>query len=285
MKGLPGIMVWGFALSFAAAAVWLTGTGPAKAEEGTLKPGETFKDCAQCPEMVVIPGGSFVMGSSAGERGRFAKHIKNESPQHRVTVPRFAMGRYEVTFAEWDACVAAGGCGRQASDAGWGRGRRPVVNVSWDDAKQYVGWLSRETGKRYRLPSEAEWEYAARAGTRTKYWWGDAIGRNKANCRGCGSQWDSKKTAPVGSFRPNPFGLYDVHGNVYEWVEDCWHENYAGAPADSRPWTSGGNCGKRVLRGGYWSTIRLNLRSASRFRSASGIWIKFFGFRVARTLP
>ncbi len=282
MKGLSRIIVWGIALSCAAAALWLTGTGPAKAEEGTPKPGGTFKDCVQCPEMVVIPGGSFLMGSLAGERGR----VKDEGPQHRVTVRRFAMGKYELTFAQWDACAAAGGCSRRPGDEGWGRGNRPVIWVSWNDAKQYVAWLSRKTGKRYRLPSEAEWEYAARAGTRTAYWWGEAPGSGNAACKGCGSQWDNKKTAPVGSFRPNRFGLYDVSGNVWEWVEDCWHGSYAGAPVNGRPWTTGGNCRDRVMRGGSWYINPRYLRSAYRYSNEPGNrYANLFGFRVARTLP
>ena len=192
MRGLSRIVMSAIALS--CAALWLA--VPAKAAERTPKAGATFKDCAKCPEMVVIPGGTFLMGSPPGEK----EHNKFEGPQHRVKVGRFAMGRYEVTFAEWDDCIAAGRCSHRPGDEGWGRGRRPVINVTWMDAKQYVVWLSRKTGKRYRLPSEAEWEYAARAGTRTAYWWGDAPGRGKANCRNCGNQWDGKKTSPVGSF-------------------------------------------------------------------------------------
>ena len=212
-------------------------------------PGTAFRDCPDCPEMVVVPAGSFMMGSPSHEAGR----AEDEDPRHRVTIAKpFAVGKYEVTFAEWDACVADGGCGgHRPEDEGWGRGRRPLVNVSWDDAKAYVRWLSRKTGKPYRLPSEAEWEYAARAGTTTRYSWGDDIGRNRANCLYCDSRWDLKQTAPAGSFRANVFGLHDVHGNVSEWVEDCWNDNYAGAPADGSPWTDGG-CTRRVLRGGSW---------------------------------
>lgn len=238
---------------------------------------KTFKDCAQCPDMVVIPDGSFLMGSNAGD--------SDEKPVHQVTVGRFAMGKYEVTFAQWDACVAAGGCSHRPGDEGWGRGRRPVINVSWRHARQYVAWLSRETGKRYRLPSEAEWEYAARAGTQTAYWWGDAIGSGNANCSDCDSRWDNRRTAPVGSFRPNRFGLYDVSGNVDEWVEDCWHKTYAGAPTNGRPWTTGGNCRFRVLRGGSWLYNPKGLLSASRVGVGSGFRVNGLGFRVARTLP
>ena len=196
----------------------------------------------------------------------------------------FAVGKYEVTFAEWDACVADGGCGgHRPEDSGWGRGRRPVINVSWDDAKAYVRWLNRKTGKQYRLPSEAEWEYAARAGTTTRYNWGDDIGRNRANCANCGSRWDLKQTAPVGSFAANPFGLHDVHGNVWEWVEDCRSGNYKGAPTDASAWTDG-DCSSRVLRGGSWFDGPRNLRSADRIRFRAGNRHFGFGFRVARTL-
>ena len=240
---------------------------------------KAFRDCPECPEMVVVPAGSFMMGSPPGETGR----TKHEGPRHRVTIPKpFAVGKYEVTFAEWDACVAAGGCrGHRREDQGWGRGRRPAINVNWDDAKAYVRWLSRKTGKQYRLLSEAEWEYAARAGKSTRYHWGDDIGRNRANCDLCGSRWDDNQTAPVGSFPANAFGLHDAHGNVWEWVEDCWNPNYAGAPADGSAWRSG-DCYSRVLRGGSWYDLPRFLRSANRNRS--GVRSDDFGFRVARTL-
>ena len=239
-------------------------------------PGTAFRDCTECPEMVVVPAGSFMMGSDESS---------SEIPRHRVTIAKpFAVGKYEVTFAEWDACVAAGGCGgHRPGDEGWGRGRWPVINVSWDDAKAYVRWLNRKTGKQYRLPSEAEWEYAARAGTTTRYSWGDDIGRNRANCDGCGSRWDNEQTAPAGSFRANVFGLHDVHGNVWEWVEDCWSGNYLGAPADGSAWESG-DCSRRVLRGGSWDNRPWFLRSASRSGDGAGNRNDGSGFRVARTL-
>ena len=197
----------------------------------------------------------------------------------------FAVGKHEVTFGEWDACVGDGGCrGHRPDDEGWGRGNRPVVNVSWEDARGYVGWLSRKTGKEYRLLSESEWEYVARGGTQTEYWWGDEIGGGRANCDGCGSRWDDEKTAPVGSFRANGFGLYDVHGNVWEWVEDCSHGDYRGAPTDGSAWTSGGNCTDRVLRGGSWYLTPGFLRSANRGRYSTGLRGNDLGFRIARTL-
>ena len=199
------------------------------------QPGVIFRDCDQCPQMVVVPAGRFRMGDVSGAGA------SDEKPVHDVILAApFAVGKYEVTFAEWDACVAAGGCKHRPEDEGWGRGSRPVIDVSWEDTQQYVGWLSRETGKPYRLLSEAEWEYVARAGTTTKYPWGDDIGTNRANCAGCGSQWDNKMTAPVESFEANAFGLFDTAGNVWEWVEDCWNGSYRGAPNDGSAWTSGG---------------------------------------------
>ena len=206
-------------------------------------------------------------------------------PVHEVTLALpFALSLYEVTFAEWDACVAAGGCGgHEPHDEGWGRASRPVVNVSWDDARVYAQWLSAQTGAAYRLPSESEWEYAARAGTATKYSWGNGIGVNRASCGGCGSQWDYARTAPAGSFQPNAFGLHDMHGNVSEWVVDCWNGSYAGAPTDGSAWLQGA-CSDRVLRGGCWNYDPRFLRAAFRLWLATGSRYGDVGFRVARTL-
>ena len=237
------------------------------------KAGDQFRDCPECPEMVVVPAGSYRMGS--------------EGQQHEVTIGApFAVGKYEVTFTEWDACVHDGGCPRGnniAGDRGWGRGQRPVIRVSWDDAQRYVQWLSRKTKKPYRLLSESEWEYAARAGTETAYSWGNEIGVNRANCNGCGSQWDNRQTAPVGSFAANAWGLHDMHGNVWEWVEDCWNDSYAGSPRDGSAWRSG-NCTVRVLRGGSWGREPSVLRAAYRYGFTSGLRYFGLGFRVARTL-
>ena len=183
---------------------------------------------------------------------------------HTVTISRpIAMGRYPVTFEDYDFYVSAMGAERP-DDRGWGRGRRPVINVSQEDAKAHAAWLSTQTGKTYRLPSEAEWEYAARSGTETAYSWGDEIGVNRANGRDSGSKWSNRQTSPVGSFDPNGFGLYDMHGNVCEWVEDCWHDNYEGAPSDGSAWTSGGDGYGAVVRGGSWAYYPRALRSALR---------------------
>jgi len=255
--------------------------GLAAAAEQALKPGDSFRECAEnCPEMVVVPAGQFVMGSSANEQGRF----RNEGPQHTVTIPKpFAVAKFEVTFDEWDACVADGDCAPVADDNGWGRGRRPVINVTWDDARRYAAWLSKMTGKPYRLLSEAEWEYAARAGSNTPYSWGDEIGKGNASCRACGSEWDAKQTAPVGSFAANQFGLHDMLGNVWEWVEDCFHGNFEGAPADGSARIDD-DCPRRVIRGGSWHYAPEGLRSASRLRGTATFQFNDLGFRVARTI-
>jgi formylglycine-generating enzyme required for sulfatase activity len=242
--------------------------------------GTTFRDCDKCPELVWLPQGEFAMGdaSSAGAR-RPVVGIKY----------MLAVGRFEVTFNEWDACVAGGGCRRRPHDAGWGRGLQPVVNVSWLDAQQYVAWLSRTTNKRYRLLTEAEWEYAARAGTDVRYWWGDQAGRGDANCSDCGSKWDGRQAAPVGRFAPNPFGLHDMHGNVSEWVEDCYHdrtgERMQDAPVDGRAWTSGCTAAvdTRIVRGGAWHGSARTIRSASRTSAAADHSDNGIGFRIART--
>jgi formylglycine-generating enzyme required for sulfatase activity len=255
--------------------------------ERALKPKDIFKECATCPEMVVVPAGSFTMGSPESELLRES----NESPQHAVTFARqFAVGRFALTFDEWDACAADGGCnGYKPSDQGWGRRQRPVINVSWDNAKEYAAWLSRKTGKTYRLLSEAEREYVTRAGTTTPFWWGSSISTSQANYNGsytygggAGGQ-NRQETLPVDSFQPNPWGLYQVHGNVWDWVEDCYHDSYGGAPSDGSAWTSG-DCSQRVVRGGSWGNFPPYLRSADRYRYTTDFRLNNLGFRVGRTL-
>ena len=244
------------------------------------KPGTDFKECANgCPEMIVIPAGKFIMGSPENELDRNA----SEGPPHEVTIAKpFALSKFEVTFEEWDACVAAAACPRVPDR--WGRERMPVINVSWVDIKQYVSWLSHLTGKEYRLPTEAEWEYSARAGVNTRYSWGDDLGMGNANCDGCGSQWDLQQTAPVGSFKPNRAGLYAMHGSVWEWVEDSWHENYDVAPTDGSAWVQGGDPSFRVVRGGSWRNESELVRAAVRFRRNANVRFDTLGFRVARTI-
>ena len=253
-------------------------------------PGATFRDCPRCPEMVAVPAGSFLMGRAPDDPGKGP----SAAPQHRVTFARpFAAGRFAVTFAEWDACVRGGGCGAYLpSRAGWGRSDRPVINVSRDDAHAYTRWLSARTGKAYRLLSEAEREYVTRAGSRTPFWWGASISTRWANYDGRVRSYLSargrkkiryrRRTVPVKSFRRNPWGLYQVHGNVWEWVEDCWNETYEGAPRDGSAWMTG-NCSRHVLRGGAWSSEPDKLRSDNRGWSHPGRTFDF-GFRVARPL-
>jgi formylglycine-generating enzyme required for sulfatase activity len=254
------------------------------AAERAVKPMDSFKECAEdahCPEMIVVPSGSFTMGSPATEKDR----DHSEGPQHIVTIAKpFAVSKIELTFADWDGCGAYGDCSQNISDNGFGRGQQPVIMVTWDDAQKYVAWLSQMTGKTYRLLSEAEYEYAARAGTQTAYPWGDEIGKNNADCNGCGSQWDNRRPAPVGSFAANRFGLYDMVGNVFEWVEDCSHNNNDGAPTDGSAWIEGGDCRDRVVRGGSWSVSPDYLRSASRLRLTPDIRNFNLGFRLGRTL-
>ena len=270
---------------FVATNIWPYVLNPAA--EQALKPKDTFAECASkqgkdyCPQMVVLPAGSFIMGSPAVEQG----HQRSEEPQHQVTIVQpFAVSKFLLTFDEWDTCVNYGDCPQGVSDSGWGRGQQPVINVTWADAQHYVAWLSIMTGKRYRLLTEAEYEYAARAGAATTYSWGDVIGEDNANCKGCGSRWDNTQTAPVGSFAGNGFGLFDMLGNVWEWTEDCVNNNYEGAPTDGSAWIEDGDCKNRMVRGGSWNNTPVNLRSANRIGTSPGFRDNLLGFRVARTL-
>ena len=241
----------------------------------------SIRDCEECPQMAVIPAGSFEMGSPDGEKDREKDRETDEGPMRLVKIESsLAVGKYEVTFREWDACVKGGGCRDYRPNAnGWGRGDRPVINVSWNDARAYVRWLGEETGREYRLLSEAEWEYAARAGTRTRYSFGDDITHEMANYLDSGH----KKTVSVGSYKANGFGLYDMHGNVWEWVQDCWNDSYRGAPSNGDAWERG-DCSRRVLRGGSWYVGSGHLRSAVRDGKGFGFRFSNGGFRVARTL-
>jgi formylglycine-generating enzyme required for sulfatase activity len=263
----------------------------AESKSETDAPGRAFRDCPSCPEMAIAPAGEFLMGSPEIERGRG----RDEGPQHRVAIAQpFAVGKYEVTFSEWDACVADRGCSHNPGDEGWGRGKHPVVNVSFNDAKQYTDWLSKKTGKDYRLLSEAEWEYAARGQTAASepsdpFHTGATISHKQANydanfTYGSGKQGEYRqKTTNVGSFPKNAFGLHDMHGNVWEWVQDCYRPSYEGAPADGSP-VLFDRCELRVLRGGAWNYHPRLLRSAYRYATAPGVRLNNFGFRVARSL-
>src|SRR5262249_55120456 len=214
---------------------------------------ETFRDCEQCPAMVRLPAGSFTMGSAGGADDA------SEKPARQVTVAAFALGRFPLTVAEWKLCFAAAACSYEAS----GADDAPVHNLSWNDAQQYVEWLSKVSQQKYRLPTEAEWEYAARAETTTKFWWGDQPAASKANCKGCGEPYDANQPLRVGSFAANPFGLFDMAGGVAQWVSDCWHRNYQGAPNNGGSWDAP-NCRTRVLRGGSWRREPKDVRPARR---------------------
>jgi formylglycine-generating enzyme required for sulfatase activity len=236
---------------------------------------DSIRDCEDCPYLVRIPAGRYKIGSPRQERG----HQASEEPQTDISIGKpFLIGRFKVTFAQWDACVDAGGCRHRPSDEDWGREDRPVLNVSWDDAQAYLSWLRTVTKKRYRLPSEAEWEYAARAGSEGAYSWGDNISPSLANYNNF-----LKKTVPAGMYTKNKFGLYQVHGNLGEWVEDCWHDSYAKIPRDGTPYRLG-NCGVHSVRGGYWAFGPEMIRSASRAFGDHDARSKLFGFRVARDL-
>lgn len=237
--------------------------------------------------MVTILPGSFMMGSPKDE----VRRDSNEGPRHKVTIDYpFEVGKFEVTFSEWGACVADGGCrGHRPKDGGWGRGNRPVINISWQDAKSYIKWIRRKTGLNYRLLSEAEWEYVARAGQKGPFSTGYSIGAYDANFNGEKPYGDSpqgpyiRQTKPVGSYPANAFGLHDIHGNVYEWVEDCWNDSHTGAPANGKPRLTG-NCKLRVMRGGSWVTHGYQMRASKRLRYTTDYRYDDYGFRIARTL-
>ena len=297
LDSLPGYHIWGSAIFGAVIALvfivkfWPTlrldevepSVGPAKEIEVNkskiqsnkgLKVGVVFRDCGACPEMIVIPTGSFIMG--ADENTDIANSFGK--PAHRVTFHKpFAAGRYEVTYAEWSLCVLDQGCEHDPEEE-FGDVKLPISNISWSDAKQYVHWLSETTGSTYRLLSEAEWEYIARAGTVTDYSFGDGISTSQAN-------FDESigRTTHVGFYQPNEFGIYDTHGNVFEWVEDCWNKSYSGAPVDGSAWITG-DCVRRVLRGGSWSSPPSGVTSYVRIRDRSNTRNPILGFRVARAI-
>jgi len=260
-------------LIFATVMVW----APSRPWAQSMATGTVFRDCIECPELVVVPPGIFIMGlNGIGKRTK---------PAHRVNINRaFAIGRFEVTFDQWLACLAEKGCRQNPDDHKWGRGKRPVVNVNWNQVQNYLRWLSKKTGQVYRLPSEAEWEYANRAGTTSVFWWGNKPGKNRANCKDCGTEWSAKSTAPVGSFKPNPFGLYDTAANAFEWVEDCWNKSYKNAPNDGSAWKTG-DCRNRVIRGGSFYYYNKVARSHYRAKNPPGVKSYWLGFRVVRELP
>ena len=255
------------------------------AAQPNLRTGQVFRDGMKNgtdgPEMIVIPSGKFRMGDIQGIG------LNDEQPVHVVHIRRpIAVSRYEITFDQYDEFAKATG-GQLPDDEGFGRGRRPVIRVSWNEAVDYAAWLSKQTGKRYRLPTEAEWEYAARGGTETAYWWGNEMKPGLANCISCGTRPEDRQTAPVGSFKPNPFGLFDTAGNVREWVQDCWHDNYQGAPSDGSAWEKdqNGNCNGRVHRGGAFRSVNKgNVRSSSRAMYRADARPDHVGFRLVREI-
>ena len=219
------------------------------------------------PEMNLLRGGAFIMGSNDDA---------TEKPVHQVTIKPFAISRYPVSIREWNQCAAAKSCAFTAT----GNDDAPVTNVSWTDAKQFAAWLTEATHKSYRLPSEAEWEYAARGGTQTRYWWGDEFQKGMANCKNCADVAGAEQPIKVGSFKPNPFGLYDMGGSVDQWVEDCWHKSYHGAPLDGSAWTEA-DCGSHVIRSGSWKNDSRYVRSANRDSYDTNVRYPTHGFRVA----
>ncbi len=255
-----------------------------------LAPGQTFRDKLKSggegPLMVVIPAGRFLMGSPPDEPER----REWEGPQHEVGIGKsFAMGVYTVTFDDYDRyCESTNR--EKPGDANWGRGNRPVINVSWEDAQAYCAWLSKQSGRNYRLPSEAEWEYACRSGTTTPFYFGGRITTDQANFDGnftynCSAKGQYREqTAPVGTFPPNAFGLHDMHGNVWEWCQDPWRDSYQGAPTDGSVWEGGGSS-SRVVRGGSWFGSPRDCRAASRVDSAPGVRLDLIGFRVCCSSP
>ncbi len=277
------------ALGESAAPANSENSGPKFPQAGTR-----IRDCDRCPQMIVVPAGKFMMGSPAEEEGRY----DNEAPQHLVHIAKpFAVGKFEVTFAEWNACVADGACA-PVVDMGWGRGMRPVMNVNYDQAIGYTEWLSKKTGKVYRLLSESEWEYAARAGSHAAHFWKGAdakvceyanVGDRRVKVKhksketfDCDDRY--AETAPVGTHKANAFGLHDMLGNVWEWVQDCYNPEFAGAPLDGSAWT-GGDCSTRVFRGGSWYSNPRDVRLAQRDKDDASASFNDLGFRVARALP
>jgi len=281
-----------FRLAWRCAFVLAIGFSTSDAPGAEHKPGDSFSDCAQCPELVVIPAGSFIMGSSPDETARESVPARDaawERPQHSVTIAHaFAIGKYPVTFAQWGACVDAGGCNTyRTAERITPKGDAPVAEVSWNDAQAYIAWLNsliqpQGTVSPYALPSEAEWEYAARAGTKTARWWGDDNGLDGDHPRAEDRNFGN---GPVGAYPPNPFGLYDMLGGVWQWVADCWVDSYAAAPRDGSA-RSDGNCSERVIRGGStFSNWRSTWRSAARSWRLISLRTERVGFRVVRRLP
>jgi formylglycine-generating enzyme required for sulfatase activity len=238
---------------------------------------DNLRSGGQGPLMVQIPAGKFFMGNKLLLGGGTDR---DEQPHHLVTIKSFFMASYETTFEEYEQFARANAYSLP-DDSGFGKGKRPIINVNWEEAQKYVQWLSAETGFNYYLPSESQWEYAARGNTTNRYWWGNSIQQGKAVCFACGTPWDNQSTAPVGSLNPNPFELYDTSGNVMEWLQDCYNINYDGAPNDNTPWLIG-DCSQRIVRGGSFNKPMSATRNSARFRLPIESRFNTLGFRVAR---
>ena len=282
-------------------------TGPATESGAAVTPQipvssgfHEFRDCPECPLMVELPPGEFVMGRGVHEKPdpgnppppEWLVEAQNPPTEVRIAYP-FAIGKYEATFREWDSCVDAGGCTYVPGDNGWGRGDRPAINLARPDVDQYVTWISQRTGQTYRLPSEAEWEYAARGGTTTTRYWGNELGAGMVTCNGCPGRWDLRNTTLAGSFPANPFGLHDTIGNVTEWVADCWNDTHDGNPGngaartEDSPWWQDGSCVRPVKRGSSWSSYSWSVTAAYRHYSWPGPWSpreNMTGFRLVRSI-
>jgi formylglycine-generating enzyme required for sulfatase activity len=256
-----------------------------------LTPGRRIEDCADCPVMIVLPRGTFTMGGNPDEAG----HSLNEEPRHQVRIDHdIAVSETLITFDQWDACVRAGKCPADVNDMGWGRGDRPAINISWDHVRPYIEWLNSISPGGYRLLSEAEWEFAAKAGTDTTYWWGDMMEPGRANCDGCNPSTVAR-TVPVRTFPANPFGLFDMSGNAWQWVGDCvgnaalaGKPNYSSAPATGSAWLFGNsvNCTVRIIRGGAWDYDASFARASARnwYFNISRYADCDIGFRIALSL-
>jgi formylglycine-generating enzyme required for sulfatase activity/class 3 adenylate cyclase len=243
---------------------------PTEIAKATPGPGVAPVAPPAIPEMISLPGGTFAMGSNDD---------LSEKPIHRVSIKPFTISKFPITVRQWNACVAAKACTYEPT----GKDNAPVTNLSWSDTQQFTSWISQVTQKKFRLPSEAEWEYAARGGKDSKFWWGDQLQAGMANCKGCNEPYDATQPLNVGSFRPNPFGLHDMGGSVDQWVEDCWHRSYQGAPADGSPWVEAG-CSSHVIRSGSWRNDPSYVRSSSRDHYDTGVRYPTHGFRVAQSL-
>ncbi len=238
---------------------------------------DKLKDGTNAPALVKIPSGKFTMGCLKAKACD-----KNEMPAHEVKIESFFVSQTEITFAQWKKCHEVAACPYLPQNE-FKDDSLPVFNISWNDAQKYINWLSTETGKNYRLLSESEWEYVAKAGSKNNFFWGDDVGKNQANCANCGSRWDGKQPAPVKSFKANKFGVYDMHGNLWEWTQDCWHADYQGAPSTNQAWQEDSNCQEHMMRGGSYFGDASSMESSNRTSNLTNSRLTNIGFRIARS--